>query len=76
MKSFIKRNLLSIILAGVIILMIPAVIIVPKKLNKENDLAGTYRRYGEVNESYIDYTAVVEKMSDGRHMVTYTEKEA
>ncbi len=74
MKSFIKRNLLSIILAGVIILMIPAVIIVPKKLNKENDLAGTYRRYGEVNESYIDYTAVVEKMSDGRHMVTYTEK--
>ena len=41
MKSFIKRNLLSIILAGVIILMIPAVIIVPKKLNRENDLAGT-----------------------------------
>ncbi len=74
MKSFIKRNLLSIILAGVIILMIPAVIIVPKKLNKENDLAGTYRRYGEVNESYIDYTAVVEKMSDGSYMVTYTEK--
>lgn len=74
MKSFIKRNLLSIILAGVIILMIPAGIIVPKKLNKENELAGTYRRYGEVNESYIDYTAVVEKMSDGRHMVTYTEK--
>ena len=73
MKSFIKRNLLSIILAGVIILMIPAVIILPKKLNKENDLAGTYRRYGEVNDSYIDYTAVVEKMSDGRYMVTYKE---
>ena len=74
MKSFIKRNLLSIILAGVIILMIPAVIIVPKKLNKENDLAGTYRRYAEGNRFYIDYTAIVEKMSDGRHMVTYTEK--
>ena len=74
MKSFIKRNLLSIILAGVIILMIPAIIIVPKKLDKRFELEGTFNRNGQMYESYFDYTAVVEKMSDGSYKATYAEK--
>ena len=74
MKSIIKRNLLSIILAGVIILMIPAIIIVPKKLDKRFELEGTFNRNGQMYESYFDYTAVVEKMSDGSYKATYAEK--
>ena len=74
MKPFVKRNLLSIILAGVIILMIPAVIILPKKLNTDYELAGTYNRNGQMHNTYVDYSAVIEKISGGGYQVTYTEK--
>ena len=74
MKLFIRKNLTSIILAAIIVVMIPVVIILPNKLNKSYELEGIYKHSVATSFQNVYFTAVIEKQTDGNYKVTYTEE--
>lgn len=74
MKLFIRKNLTSIILAAIIVVMIPVIIILPNKLNKSYELEGIYKHSVATSFQNVYFTAVIEKQTDGNYKVTYTEE--
>ncbi len=74
MKLFIKKNIISISLAVIIIVMIPVVILLPRKLDRRYELEGTYKHSVETSYENVYFTAEIEKQADGDYKVTYTEE--